>query len=89
VKDWRQDIKQRNNEIDVNFESDISGDPFIPVELFDSVVENLFENIREKKQIETSISIYISLFCDSDNIQLLIVDNGSKIFTEKAESLLK
>lgn len=89
LKDWWQDMKQRNYEININFESDISGDPIIPAELFDSVIENLLENIREKMLIEAGLSINISLYSDSGNMQLLIADNGSKISAEKAETLLK
>jgi len=88
LKDWWQDLRKRTSIQNVRFQSDISGDPIIPADLFDSVVDNLLENLREKTQLETELEIVISLVTDGQNISLTICDNGSKVPDDKAGKLL-
>ncbi|MEX2354211.1 MAG: ATP-binding protein [Gammaproteobacteria bacterium] len=89
LKDWWQDLKSRISLQNLTFHSDLSGDPVIPADLFDSIIDNLLENIRNKVQVEPDISVIISLFCDTGNIVLTISDNGSRIPEDKARYLLK
>jgi len=89
LKDWWQDLKSRTSLKNLTFHSDLSGDPVIPADLFDSIIDNLLENLRTKLQLEENIAISISLFCDPVNILLTISDNGSKIPDNKAKQILK
>jgi len=89
LKDWWQDLQTRINPENVQYRSDLSGDPVIPAELFDSIVDNLLENIRNKRQQEPDISTTITLFCDQSRIFLTICDSGSRIPDEKADRLFK
>jgi hypothetical protein len=89
VKDWWQDLQNRIGMKNLVFQSDLSGDPVIPADLFDSIVDNLLENIRNKVQLEENISTTISLYCDEQNVILSICDNGSKIPDDKARQVLK
>jgi len=89
LKDWWQDLQKRTHLANVEYHADITGDPLVPADLFDSVVENLLENLREKTQIESKLNITISLYGSSEDTQLLISDNGSKIPEHKANILMK
>ena len=89
LKDWWSDLKTRTNLENISWQEVLSGDTIIPVELFDSVVDNLLENIRGKIQIEKGISIRISLFSDTRNIVLTISDSGKAIPAEKVKQILK
>lgn len=89
IKDWWQDLQSRNNSGGFIFQYDMSGNPLVPVELFDSVIENLLENIRAKAQIETDVAVTISLYCTSGNIVLTVCDTGKKISPELEQSLFR
>ena len=89
LKDWWQDLRKRTGLPNVRFQSDISGDPLVPADLFDSVVDNLLENLREKAQLATDLEIIISMATDGRNIRLTICDDGSKIPDDKARHLLQ
>ena len=89
LKDWWNDIRIRININNVDFTSDLSGDHIIPAELFDSVIDNLFENIRNKSQIDGEISTTISVYSDLHDIILTITDSGKSIPADTAKQLLK
>jgi signal transduction histidine kinase len=89
AKDWWGDLQSRNNLSDIDFQSDISGDPLVPAELFDSVIENLLENIRTKRQVEPEISATVTLYNAQDSIILTVCDNGNQMSDELALSLFK
>jgi signal transduction histidine kinase len=88
LKDWWQDLKSRNNSPQIAFHADIVGDPVIPADLFDSVVENLLENVREKQQIETELKVTIALASADNLVRLAVRDDGSPIPADRAEQLL-
>lgn len=87
LKDWWGDIQKRTSLANVHYQEDISGDPVIPADLFDSVMDNLIDNLREKLQAEPDIQITVSLLAGSDHIQLMICDTGSRIPQEKARRM--
>jgi len=87
LKDWWRDIQKRTNLENVRFQEDIRGDPMIPYDLFDSVMDNLMENLREKRQTEPWIQVTASLLADNDHIQLMICDTGNCIPSEKAKQM--
>ncbi len=89
LKDWWQDLKARINLKNASYQADLSGDPIIPADLFDSIVDNLLENIRNKVASEAGINIIISLFCDDQTVMLAICDDGSSIPDDKAKYILK
>lgn len=89
LKDWWHDFQIRNDASNVSYHADMSGDPMIPAELFDSIADNLLENLRGKAQIQPNLNISISLACNEDNIHLLIADNGTAIPEDIAKSILK
>ena len=79
LKDWWQDLKGRNHPPNITFQADINGSPLIPVELFDSVIDNLLENINSKSKIENDIEITVTLSAANDHVSMTICDTGSMI----------
>ena len=89
LRDWWENLRNRNNQTDIDFQADLSEDPVIPAELFDTVTENLLENIRTKRQVQPDINVTISLFSGSDSIVLTVCDDGKQIPADLAQSLFK
>lgn len=89
LKDWWQDLRTRTNDPLISFHADILGDPVIPADLFDSVVENLLENLREKRQIEPEIQATVAVASTPDRVHLNFCDSGSAIPENRARILLQ
>jgi len=89
LKDWWQDLKARITLKRVSFQAEVSGDPVIPADLFDSVVDNLLENIRNKVEPAEGLTVAITLYADEQNVVLAICDTGSCIPEDKAKVILK
>ncbi len=89
VKDWWRDLQSRNNLVNIDFQSDVSGDPLVPAELFDSVIENLLENIRTKRQVEPNITANVTLYCAQESMNLTVCDNGKEMSLELEQSLFR
>jgi signal transduction histidine kinase len=86
---WWEDLKARNSVDDVRFEAEISTNRKIPVDLFDSVVENLLENARSKRQTEPGIEIAVKLQADAGHTSLSVSDTGSDVDPEIVPALFK
>jgi signal transduction histidine kinase len=84
---WWSDLKTRNAGGDIDFESKIKGSPPIPVDLFDSVVENLLENARAKRHAEPDIDIIVRLEADGERTALSVADTGSGVEPEVVSAL--
>lgn len=89
LTDWWQDLQKRNEHNPITFQNNMKSNPTIPVDLFDSVVENLLENIQCKQMNETDITITITLVCDTNIVNIMVCDSGSKIDDNIAKDLLK
>ncbi len=76
---WWQDIQSKYAGRNVTFSESIHADHDIPVEVFNTVIENLLENARTKKILETELVITITLQADDKNINLRVIDNGSPV----------
>ena len=87
--DWWRDLQTRYKDQNINFNESIQGDPFIPADLFDSVSENLLENIFVKQKSENDIKIYIDSIIKDNKVCLLIRDTGIAIENETANKLFK
>lgn len=79
LKDWWADLQKRNSHNKIIFQHEIHGDPTIPVDLFDSVIDNLLENIQTKQINEPEIEITITLASNEDMISVTVCDSGSMI----------
>ena len=87
LEGWWEAMQIRNLAHDIEFVAKLHKDKEIPLEGFDSIVENLLENARFKRQIETGLSIEVTLSSDDEGIQLRVSDDGSAIPPNLAESL--
>ena len=89
LKDWWGDLKKRNAHTKIIFQADINGDPTVPVDLFDSILDNLLENIQTKQINEHDIKTTITLSCNTNLISIVVCDSGSMIPEAIANDLLK
>jgi hypothetical protein len=88
LKDWWNDLQKRNAHNHIHFQHECHGDPKIPVDLFDSVIDNLLENIQVKKINETNLTITITIYCNEDKISVTVCDSGSMVPESIAKDLL-
>lgn len=88
LKDWWADLQKRNAHLKILFQSDIHGNSTIPVDLFDSVIDNLLENIQTKQLNESEIEITITIACNENLTILTVCDTGSMIPKNISKDLL-
>lgn len=88
LKDWWADLKKRNSHNKITYQQEINGDPTIPVDLFDSVIDNLLENIQSKQITEPDIEVTITLVCNENIVSLTVCDSGSMIPDNISKELL-
>ncbi len=84
--DWLNNLKARYDGRHIDIANQGPGETQIPRNLFDSVVENLLENARRKRQSEPDIAIQVTLDT-SERKQLLVCDRGSAIKPEMVAKL--
>jgi hypothetical protein len=84
--DWWRDVIARHTGGGTNFSASGNMSTEIPVNLFDTVLENCLENCRKKQQRESQIQITIVLSIQ-DEATLTISDDGSPIPSAAVESL--
>ena len=73
----------------IDFNSDVKKDIEIPVDVFNTVIENLLDNARTKRIREPNLKINVEL-SDSDNrLQLSVIDTGSAIDPQVHDMLFK
>ena len=87
--EWWKNIINRYEKRPINFQTNIVKIAAIPIDLFDSVLENLLENCLQKQLSETDISIKASLTINSDGIKLRVEDTGSIISEQDREKLFQ
>ena len=88
LKDWWNDLQKRNSYKKIIFNSSVDGDPTIPVDLFDSIIDNLLENVEVKQINEPDIEVSITLAFDNNLLSIAVCDTGSKIPDRIAKDLL-
>ena len=88
AEDWWKDATARHSENAIAFIARGTLASEIPVNLFDTVLENCLENIRKKQQREPDIGVVVELAID-DTITLNITDTGSAIPAAAVESLFR
>ena len=89
LKDWWQELQTRYRDFSIEFNKTIESDPYIPVDLFNSVAENLLENAIEKKKNEPDIKIKTTIIAKDSVISLIMNDTGSAINEETTKHLFK
>lgn len=87
--DWWSNLKQRYVSEPVEFkEMDISASALVPVELFDSIADNLLQNALQKSKLEPGLRISASFSC-ALKPKLSICDEGVPLNESVARQLFK
>ncbi len=84
---WWQEVQSKYAGRDINFTESIHADPSIPLEVFNTVTENLLDNARSKRLLQPDLSITVSLQADNNNINLRVLDSGSPVSEETSRQL--
>ncbi len=82
LKSWWQEIQSKYAGRNISFTETIHSDPLIPMEVFNTVTENLLDNARSKRLIQPDLSITVILQADNKNIDLRVMDNGAPVADE-------
>jgi len=89
LSEWWESLQARNVDAGIHFESELGFDPIVPLDLFDSVAENLLENARSKRLSEPKIHISVHLEAKNGAPRLRVSDDGSCIDTETVRNLFR
>ena len=89
VEPWWEELRIRHHGQSMHFQSRIDAPAEVPVELFDSVAENLLENARSKRQLDADIDIRVDLQVTLDQVRLTVSDTGQPMETEVADNLFR
>jgi signal transduction histidine kinase len=82
---WMERIqKQHNTNTRISFQSDIENNLVVPVDLFDSVAENLINNALKKS---SATAVELRLLSSDDIILLSVCDDGEAISPDIESSL--
>ncbi len=85
LQQWWQELQKRYAHHDnIAFQLEQLQPRLIPLELFDSVVDNLLENARLKTINGQAVDIVIKLISETDVIHLNVTDTGEKIASQIA-----
>ncbi|MCK4705376.1 MAG: HAMP domain-containing histidine kinase, partial [Gammaproteobacteria bacterium] len=87
LSSWWNLLKVRYNRRNINFSDNLECDQDIPIDVYDSVIENLLENARNKRILETEIEIIVRLESNQHQIKLSVCDTG-KAMPEQTEKIL-
>lgn len=83
---WAQTFEKEYNSDLYTFSQEIRNDIEVPTELLDSVISNLINNARNKKEVR---DIKIQVLCDQQLLFISVCDNGHAMPENTAESLFK
>ena len=74
---WWADVQRRFGGADIVLEARIASDSEVPMGLFDTFVENVFDNARAKREREVGVAIALTLEVDADGAATLqVCDTG-------------
>jgi signal transduction histidine kinase len=89
LRDWYEALVARNQNTGTTFHAEIMRDPLIPTDLFDSVVENLLENARFKRQVAPGVEIRVDVYSDDNDLTVRVTDTGARVPEEAVPNLFK
>lgn len=76
---WWNQLKVRYNRRNIDFLETLESDFDIPVDVYDSIAENLLENARNKRILDPKIEIVVKLECHNNHARLTVCDTGAAI----------
>jgi len=87
LRTWWQEVQSKYAGRDIHFTEAIHADPSIPLEVFNTVTENLLDNARSKRLIQPDLSITVALQADNKSVNLRVLDSGSPVPEETRAQL--
>jgi signal transduction histidine kinase len=89
VKSWWQQFQSKYAGRDIDFSESLHADPLIPLDVFNTVTENLLDNARSKKLMQPDLSITVVLQADNHGAVIRVFDSGSPVPEETLAKLFK
>ena len=89
VQDWWTSLLARNEDENAIYEATIQENAPVPTELFDSVVENLLENTRNKRALQPTLATKVELIVRANELKLAVSDTGAPVAVGKTALLGK
>ncbi|MCW8830176.1 MAG: ATP-binding protein, partial [Gammaproteobacteria bacterium] len=87
ISSWWNHLKTRYNRRNIDFFDSIDCDFDIPVDIYDSIIENLLDNARSKRILEPNLEIVVRLECHNNSARLTVCDTGKAIEEQLATEL--
>ena len=87
LRTWWQELQSKYAGRNINFTEAIHADPSIPLEVFNTVTENLLDNARSKRLMQPDLSITVALQADNTSVNLRVLDSGSPVTEETRAQL--
>lgn len=84
---WWRAMRERLESAGVQASEDIQAEGEIPVDLFDSVVENLLENARAKQALDPRVSLKVRFAATAGEIRVEVTDTGEPVPAQRAAQL--
>lgn len=89
AQNWWAQFTQRHESSEIEFLADLREQGQVPGECFDSVLENLLDNARNKAASEPALSVKVGFKVDKDQISLTVTDNGSALANHLADEIFQ
>jgi signal transduction histidine kinase len=87
LKSWWHQFQSKYAGRDIDFSESIHTDSLIPLEVFNTVTENLLDNARSKKLVQPGLSISVVLQADNHGVNLRVFDSGAPVPEETRSQL--
>ncbi|VAW63188.1 hypothetical protein MNBD_GAMMA11-2306 [hydrothermal vent metagenome] len=89
VSTWWEELQSRYHGRDIIFEGNSDIDLSIDTDVFDSILENLLENARNKRRSHPAIRITASISFLNNQVVIQVCDTGMPVPDSKANALFK
>lgn len=89
ILQWWSKLQMRYTGRHIDFGSSLQDDTEIPLDIFDTVVENLLDNARSKRIREPQLSINVRLSDIDGRPRIIVTDTGSAIDPSVYEALFR
>ncbi len=86
---WWDQFQHRYTDSHIQFSTDITKNMEIPIDVFNTVIENLLDNARSKRSREPELKIAVRLTTVDEKLHLSVTDTGSVINKQIAQQLFK
>ncbi|MDT8452255.1 MAG: ATP-binding protein, partial [Gammaproteobacteria bacterium] len=79
ISSWWNQLKVRYSRRNIDFIENLQSDFDIPVDIYDSIIENLLDNARHKRILQADIEIFVQLECHNNHVRLTVCDSGNAV----------